>query len=80
MKSNHGYKTHPSRNVEIIIFIIKGTILYKDSRGRIQRLNEMSFMYLSSGFGIYHSEFCLDSSYCEYIIAHIKPRRINFEP
>jgi redox-sensitive bicupin YhaK (pirin superfamily) len=35
MKLNHGYATHPTRNSEIILYIIKGAILYKDSRGRI---------------------------------------------
>jgi len=52
-----GFGTHPHRDMEIITFILSGSLEHKDSmgNGRIIRTGEVQ--YMSAGSGVYHSEF-----------------------
>lgn len=52
-----GFGTHPHRDMEIITYILKGSLEHKDSmgNGRIIRAGEVQ--YMSAGSGVLHSEF-----------------------
>jgi redox-sensitive bicupin YhaK (pirin superfamily) len=52
-----GFGTHPHRDMEIVTYILSGTLEHKDSmgNGRIIRAGEVQ--YMSAGEGVRHSEF-----------------------
>ncbi|WP_068713192.1 pirin family protein [Vibrio tritonius] len=52
-----GFATHGHRNMEILSFVLDGTIAHKDSTGNVETLPSGEFQLMSAGRGIYHSEF-----------------------
>ncbi|QYJ79828.1 pirin family protein [Shewanella acanthi] len=52
-----GFDTHGHRDMEIISYVISGTITHKDSFGNVTTLPAGEFQLMSAGKGIYHSEF-----------------------
>ncbi|MCL1089790.1 pirin family protein [Shewanella profunda] len=52
-----GFDTHGHKDMEIISYVISGTIAHKDSFGNIKTLPAEEFQLMSAGKGIYHSEF-----------------------
>ncbi|EPF2928101.1 pirin family protein [Vibrio navarrensis] len=52
-----GFETHGHRDMEIISYVLSGTIAHKDSEGNVQTLPAGQFQLMSAGKGIYHSEF-----------------------
>ena len=52
-----GFGTHPHRDMEIITYILSGSLAHKDSmgNGRVIRVGEVQ--YMAAGSGIEHSEF-----------------------
>lgn len=53
---NSGFDTHPHQNMEIVSYIIDGTITHKDSMGNSEELHRGEVQYMSAGDGILHSE------------------------
>lgn len=52
-----GFPTHPHRDMEIISFILEGTIKHKDSMGNEKEIKKGEIQVMSAGTGIAHSEF-----------------------
>lgn len=52
-----GFETHGHKDMEIISYVISGTIAHKDSFGNVKTLPAGEFQLMSAGKGIYHSEF-----------------------
>ena len=52
-----GFSTHGHRNMEIISYVLAGTMAHKDSAGHEQLLPAGEFQLMSAGKGIYHSEY-----------------------
>jgi len=52
-----GFGTHPHRDMEIVTYILSGSLEHRDSmgNGRIIRTGEVQ--YMSAGTGVQHSEF-----------------------
>lgn len=57
IKPNSGFDTHGHRDMEIITFVLSGSIQHKDSEGNVKVLTAGEFQLMSAGSGIYHSEF-----------------------
>lgn len=52
-----GFETHPHNNMEILTYVIDGSITHEDSIHREKKkVNKGSVQYMSAGTGIYHSE------------------------
>lgn len=52
-----GFGTHPHRDMEIVSYVLGGTIAHKDSMGNVKTLPAGEFQIMSAGTGVTHSEF-----------------------
>ena len=52
-----GFGTHPHRDMEIITYILKGSLEHKDSMGNGRVIRTGEVQYMSAGSGVLHSEF-----------------------
>ncbi|WP_349616300.1 pirin family protein [Azotobacter salinestris] len=52
-----GFDAHPHRDMEIITYMLEGTIEHKDSMGNNSRLKAGEVQVMSAGSGIVHSEY-----------------------
>lgn len=51
-----GFDTHGHQNMEILTYVLAGSLEHRDSQGNVGRLNAGDFQYMSAGSGIRHSE------------------------
>lgn len=52
-----GFGTHPHKDMEILTYVLKGTVEHQDSMGNKERIQAGEFQIMSAGTGIRHSEY-----------------------
>lgn len=52
-----GFGTHGHRDMEIITYVVSGTLAHKDSMGHVAPIHAGEVQYMSAGSGVRHSEF-----------------------
>jgi hypothetical protein len=52
-----GFGTHPHRDMEIITYVLGGSLEHKDSMGNGRVIRAGEVQYISAGSGVRHSEF-----------------------
>lgn len=52
-----GFDAHPHRDMEIITYVLKGTVEHKDSMGNNSQLKAGEVQVMTAGSGIVHSEY-----------------------
>lgn len=57
VKPGAGFGTHPHQDMEIITYVLSGTIEHKDSMGNIRQIQAGEFQLMSAGTGVTHSEY-----------------------
>ncbi len=62
IQSGQGFPFHPHRNMEIITFMLSGTLRHKDSLGNDIVINSGELQVMSAGTGIIHSEHSENST------------------
>jgi redox-sensitive bicupin YhaK (pirin superfamily) len=57
-----GFGMHPHRDMEIITYILSGSLRHEDSMGNARTITAGEFQYMSAGKGVRHSEVNPSSS------------------
>lgn len=52
-----GFDTHGHKNMEIVTYVISGSLAHKDSMGNVRTVNAGEWQVMSAGTGVRHSEF-----------------------
>ncbi|KAA8996420.1 pirin family protein [Affinibrenneria salicis] len=55
--AGQGFPTHPHRDMEILTYVLDGTIEHQDSMGNKAQIHAGEFQIMSAGTGIRHSEY-----------------------
>lgn len=75
-----GFETHGHKDMEIISYVISGTIAHKDSFGNIKTSPAGEFQLMSAGKGIYHSEYnASDTEPLHFLQIWIQPDTLGID-
>jgi len=55
--AGQGFGTHPHKDMEILTYVLKGTVEHKDSMGNKEQIPAGEFQIMSAGTGVKHSEY-----------------------
>lgn len=79
-KPGAGFDLHLHRNLEIITYVIEGSLTHKDSLNNYLTLKAGDIQHMSAGKGIYHSEFNEGDQDLKLIQIWILPEKRNLDP
>ncbi|ATZ96191.1 pirin family protein [Dickeya fangzhongdai] len=57
IEGGQGFGTHPHRDMEILTYVLEGTVEHQDSMGNKEQIPAGEFQIMSAGTGIRHSEY-----------------------
>lgn len=75
-----GFGTHPHENMEIISYVVDGTLTHKDSMGNKRNLVRGQVQYMSAGTGVTHSEYNLTEKPLRFLQIWIMPDKKEYLP
>jgi quercetin 2,3-dioxygenase len=76
-----GFDMHPHRNMEIITYMLEGTLEHQDSMGHKQQLRAGEVQVMSAGRGLTHSEYNASKTEPAHLLQlWIQPRQKNATP
>lgn len=76
-----GFGAHGHDNMEIVSYVLSGTLAHKDSMGHVETLRAGELQRMSAGTGIVHSEYNASSTEAVHFLQiWIRPDRPNLTP
>jgi redox-sensitive bicupin YhaK (pirin superfamily) len=75
-----GYADHPHRNVEIVTWVLAGTLTHRDSTGATHRVPAGWVQVMSAGSGVTHSETNEHTEPVRYLQMWVAPDRGDTDP
>ena len=80
VEPSKGFGTHSHKDMEILTYVLNGTIAHKDSMGNEERVPSGEFQIMSAGSGIMHSEFNLLDEPLHFYQIWIQPNELGIAP
>ena len=81
IQPTRGFGTHPHRDMEIITYVLEGSLEHKDSIGNGSIIRPGDVQKMSAGTGILHSEYNpSDSEWVHLLQIWIVPNQRNLQP
>ncbi len=80
IKAGTGFSLHPHKDMEIITFVRKGTIIHRDSLGNEGRTNAGDVQVMSAGTGISHAEYADPDCETQIFQIWIRPNKTGVTP
>lgn len=81
VQPKRGFGEHPHRDMEIITFVVEGSLTHQDSIGTKETLGRGSIQFMTAGSGVRHSEHNLDDSApLRFIQSWVVPRARGLRP
>lgn len=80
VQPKRGFGTHPHRDMEIITYIVHGSLTHQDSIGSKESLGRGSIQFMTAGTGVQHSEFNHSEKPLRFIQTWIMPRTRGLNP
>ena len=75
-----GFDTHPHRDMEIVSYVVHGTLTHQDSMSNRRELTRGQVQYMSAGTGVTHSEFNLTDRPLRFLQIWILPDKNGHTP
>jgi redox-sensitive bicupin YhaK (pirin superfamily) len=81
VQANRGFGTHGHSNMEIVTYVVEGSLTHQDSMGTEESLGRGSVQFMTAGKGVMHSEFNMSREKgLRFIQTWIAPRMNGLEP
>jgi len=81
VQPDRGFGTHGHRDMEIMTFIVRGSLTHQDSMGTRETLTRGSIQFMTAGTGVRHSEHNLDKEKdLRFIQSWVVPRQRGLPP
>lgn len=79
--AGQGFGTHPHKDMEILTYVLSGTVEHQDSMGNKEQISAGEFQIMSAGTGVRHSEYNANSDRPLHLYQiWIIPDQVGLEP
>jgi redox-sensitive bicupin YhaK (pirin superfamily) len=76
-----GFPEHPHKDMEILTYVISGTLTHRDNMGHTTEIHAGEMQYMSTGSGVTHSEYNADPSHAVHLLQiWLYPYKKNLPP
>jgi len=80
LKAGTGFSDHPHRDVEIVTWVLSGSLLHSDSDGHTGVVRPGEVQVLSAGSGVTHSEIAGPEGQVRFVQAWLTPSETGTAP
>lgn len=80
LKAGRGFEEHPHRDVEIVTWVLSGSLLHTDSEGHAATVRPGEVQVLSAGTGVQHSEVAGPEGQVRFVQAWLTPDETGTPP